>query len=87
MTKEDIVFKIEILGHLLEELHYWSEQEQDLDLADERFDEALAAVKEMREIVLTDLEDYFEYIKESGEPIYLPFVQIRRDIKNANFGE
>lgn len=87
MNKEDLTFKIEILGHLLSELEYWGNEDFDLVIADQRFDETLTALKEIKAIVLFDLEEYFKYARDTNEPIYLPFVQIYRELKNAKFGE
>lgn len=87
MDSSDITFKIEILGHLLEELNYWSEQDEDLELADKKYEEVMAAAKEMKEVVLTDIEEYLRHAKDNNQPIYLPYVQIQRDLKKAKFGE
>ena len=85
MEVADLTFKIEVLGHLLEELHLWSNEEEGVAYADKKFEETLAAVKEMRDIVLNDLEEYFKHAKDNNEPIYLPYFQIRRDLQRAEF--
>jgi hypothetical protein len=87
MSDPDLDFKIEILGHLLEELHLWSLEEEGVAFADKKFDETLAAVKEMKDVVLNDLEEYFRYVKANNEPTYLPYYQIRKDLLIAKFGD
>lgn len=87
MSDPDLDFKIEILGHLLEELHLWSSEEEGVAFADKKFDETLAAVKEMKDVVLNDLEEYFRYVKANNEPTYLPYYQIRKDLLIAKFGD
>jgi len=85
MENETLTFNIEVLGHLLEELKCWSNEEEGVGYADKKFDETLAAVKEMRTIVLQGLEEYFIYVKENNEPIYLPYYIVRRDLKSSTF--
>ena len=87
MDKAEITFKIELLGHLLAELQYWDGEDMDLAFADQKYDETLAALKEMKGIVLEELEGYFLYVRTNNEPPYLPYYQIYRDLKNAKFGE
>lgn len=85
MEKPSLTLKIELLGQLLEELNYLGNEPDEIEFIDEEFDDVLAAAAELKTVVLTDLEEYFKYVKDNNEPVYLPYKIIQRDLRNAKF--
>lgn len=87
MERPDLTFKIEIFGNLVEELGYWAEEANSggIDLAEDKFDEVLEAVKEMRGILLEDLNEYERYCKDNNEPIFLSYRVIKKELEKHTF--
>lgn len=76
-----------MLGNLIIELKYWSEGYEDgeLDIVEEEFDKTLAALKEMRDVVLGELDGYFEHCKATNEPVYIPYWTVRKELRESTF--
>lgn len=87
MERPDLTFKIELFGNLVEELGYWAEESNNggIELAEEKFDETLAAVKEMRGLLLEDLNEYERNCKLNNEPIFLSYRVIKKELEKHTF--
>lgn len=85
MQRHALTLKIELFGHLLEELNYWASVDDDIDLAEDKFKEVLSAIKEMREILLKDIEGYLNECRTTKEPINLNYVIVFKELKRATF--
>lgn len=87
MERPDLTFKIEIFGNLVDELGYWATEsnENDIEIAEIKFDETLAAVKEMRSLLLEDLEEYERNCKLNNEPIFLSYRVIKKELEKHTF--
>lgn len=89
MERPEITFKLELLGHLILELKYWTSEFEDgeIQAVEDEFDRTLAAVKEMRQVLLEELDGYVEHCKVNNEPIYLPYWTVRKELREATFCE
>jgi hypothetical protein len=89
MEKPEISFKLELLGNLILQLKYWTTEFEDgeIELVEEEFDRTLEAVREMREVLLEELDGYFEHCKVNNEPVYLPYWTVRRELRETTFQE
>lgn len=87
MQNPQLTLKIELLGGLVEELAFWSNDLKGDEYSDNKFEEVLDAVREMREVVLEELEDYFNECKLSGEPIALNYYRVKKELERTTFQE
>jgi hypothetical protein len=86
MEKPELEFKIQLLGGLLDQLNYYTEfEDSDLEPIEQEFQEVLAALRELREVLLGELDEYFANSQANNEPIYLPYWTIRKELRESNF--
>jgi hypothetical protein len=86
MEKPELELKIQMLGNLLDQLNYYSDMEFDgIEEVEADFDAVVAALKELRELLLGELDEYFADRKANNEPIYLPYWTIRKELREATF--
>jgi hypothetical protein len=85
-----LTFKVEMFGNLIEELSSWQRigEEDDLmdaDYIEDRFVETLAAVRDMRDILLKEFEEYERTCKLDNVPIDLSYYRIHKQLKESTF--
>ena len=90
MQTPQLTFKIEMFGNLIEELNNWQRigEEDDLmdsDYVEDRFIETLAAVRDMRDILLKELEEYEAACRINNEPIDLGYYRIKKQLAESTF--
>jgi hypothetical protein len=90
MQTPQLTFKIEMFGNLIEELNNWQRigEEEDLmdsDYVEDRFVETLAAVRDMRNILLQELEEYIYDCKNTGTPVDLSYYRIKKQLAESTF--
>jgi hypothetical protein len=88
MQRPDLTFKIETLGNLVLELNHWDAvllHNSDIIVAEQEFDKVLDAIKEMKQIILEELDGYFQDCKLNNEPVFLPYWTIRKELRESNF--
>ena len=96
MQRPDLTFKIELFGNLVEQLNYWHQlcDGDDVDPIDHGFDQdeceeefikTLSAIKDMREILLGELDEYKRNCKDNNEPVDLSYHRIQVQLKESNF--
>jgi hypothetical protein len=86
MERPEINLKLEMLGNLVLQLKYFSEEfegDEDLKILETEYDKVLASMREMRELLIEDLDEYFEYCKANNEPIYLPYWTVRKELHSS----
>jgi hypothetical protein len=83
--------KIEMFGSLIQELDYWNyicdheEGEAQLVYADQMFHDILSAVKEMREILLEELNEYKKHCRTNSIPIDISYHRIQKQLEESTF--
>ena len=83
--------RIEMFGNLIEDLNYWhrcceNESEGDeQDYCEQMFIDTLASVKEMREILLEDFEEYINDCKSNQIPIDLGYWRVKKQLEESTF--
>lgn len=89
MEKPELTFKIEMMGNLIYQLRYIQTQFEDsgLEIVDNEFDRTMEALKEMKELVLRELDEYIEHCKANNEPVYLPYWTVRKELRQAYLGD
>jgi len=87
MEKPEINFKLELLANLMQQLSYWAQEPSYVDeqTSELEFDRTLAAIYDMREALIEDLDGYFEHCKTNNEPIYLPYWTVRKELRQYRF--
>lgn len=91
MQSPEMNLRIEMFGNLIEDLNYWhnccdnEEAEQEAEYCEQKFIETLASVKEMREILLLDFEEYFNDCKLNEIPIDIGYWRIRKQLQESTF--
>lgn len=87
MENPGLSFKIELFSNLVEELGHWAIEFNDtqVEYAEIKFDETLEAVREMRLILLKELEDYERNCKVNNEPIFLSYRAIKKELERHTF--
>ena len=86
MEVRELTLKIELLGGLLEELAFWAEINESEE-SDNKFDEVLSAVREMRSIILEELEGYMLHAKVYNEPVCLNYYRVKKELERSTFQE
>lgn len=91
-SQDSLKFKIELFGHLIEELDYWhkscgndEDEDDELRYCEDRFIQTLSAVREMRQILLDDLKEYFDYVGIHKETVNLGFKRIQKQLNESTF--
>ena len=82
--------RIEMFGNLVEDLNHWhsccdNEQGEDFEYCEQMFIDTLASVREMREILLEDFEEYFNDCKANEIPVDIGYWRIRKQLEESTF--
>jgi hypothetical protein len=91
MQKPELTLKIEMFGNLIEELNYWhyvcehEQGDQEFEYAELMFEDSLAAVREMREVLLEELNEYKMDCRATGTPIDISYFRIEKQLKESTF--
>lgn len=91
MQNPGTTLRIEMFGNLIEELNYWhyitehEEGEYQLEYAEQMFIDTLAAVRDMREILLEELHEYKMDCRANNSPIDLSYHRIEKQLKESTF--
>lgn len=85
-----LTLKIELFGNLIEQLNHWQsigeeDDVMDLDYVEERFIETLAAIRDMRNVLLEDLEGYLHDCKVNNVPVDLNYFRIKKQLDESTF--
>jgi hypothetical protein len=80
-----------MFGNLIQELDYWRyvcEHEEDgveFEYAEQMFIDVLSSVKEMREVLLEDLNEYRIDCKVNNTPTDLGYWRIKKQLEESTF--
>lgn len=93
MQTPGMTLRIEMFGALVDELAYWQkclEEEEEnegdeLEYCGARFEETLDSIREFREILLEDLDNYVKDCKEHNIPIDLGYWRIKKQLHESTF--
>lgn len=91
MQSPGTTLRIEMFGNLVDELKYWhtclSDEDSDdsIEYCEERFQDVLDACKEMRLLLIEELEDYVKDCNKSDIPIDISYWRIRRQLFETTF--
>lgn len=91
MQNAGTTLRIEMFGNLIEELNYWhyvcenEEGEYQLEYAEQMFTDTLAAVKDMRDILIEELHEYKVNCRLHNEPIDISYHRIEKQLKESTF--
>ena len=91
MQRPELTLKIEMFGNMIEELNYWNyicsheEGENEFEYAEQMFMDTLNAVKEMREILLEELNEYKQDCRNNSIPIDISYFRIEKQLKESTF--
>jgi len=91
MQTPELTLKIEMFGNLIEELNYWhyitehEENENSFEYAEQMFTDTLAAVRDMREILLEELNEYKQNCRINHEPIDISYHRIQKQLEESTF--
>jgi len=91
MQNDSLTFKIEMFGNLVEELNHWhqvcdnEEHEDSFEYCEQMFIDTLNAVKEMREVLLEDFDEYKQNCKANNQPTDLSYYRIEKQLKESIF--
>ena len=91
MQKPELTLRIQMFGNLIEELNYWhyicenEGSEHEFEYAEQMFIETLDSVREMREILLEDLNEYRNDCKLHQIPIDLGYIRVQKQLEQSTF--
>lgn len=91
MQRPELTLKIEMFGNLIEELNYWhyicehEEGEHEFEYAEQMFVDSLHAVRELREILLEELNEYKMDCRTTGTPIDIGYHRIQKQLQESTF--
>lgn len=91
MQSPEMNLRIEMFGNLIEDLNYWhiccdnEESEEELQYCEQMFIDTLASVKEMREILLADFEEYLNDCKANEIPVDIGYWRVRKQLQESTF--
>lgn len=91
MQTPELTLRIEMFGNLVEELSYWNyicdheKGEIEFEYAEQQFVDTLAAVRDLRETLLEDLNEYKQTCRASSIPIDLSYYRIEKQLKDSTF--
>lgn len=91
MQNPSLTLKIEMFGNLIEELNYWhyvcehEEGEAQFEYAEQMFIDTLNSVREMREILLEDLNEYKQACRTDNIPVDISYHRIEKQLKESTF--
>jgi hypothetical protein len=91
MQYPELNLRIEMFGNLVDELQYWhkcisgEEGEDSLEYCEERFQDAIDACKDMRLIILEELEQYVKDCRTNDIPLDLGYYRVKRQLTESTF--
>jgi hypothetical protein len=91
MQSPEMNLRIEMFGNLIEDLNYWhnccdnEEGDEELQYCEQMFIDVLSSVKEMREILLLDFEEYFNDCKFNEIPVDLGYWRVKKQLEDSTF--
>jgi hypothetical protein len=91
MQNPEMNLRIEMFGNLIEDLNYWhsccdnEENEDELQYCEQMFIDTLASVKEMRQILLEDFEEYLNDCKLNEIPVDIGYWRVRKQLQESTF--
>jgi hypothetical protein len=91
MQYPELNLRIEMFGNLVDELQYWhkcisgEEGEDSLEYCEERFQDAIDACKDMRLIILEELEEYVKNCRTNDIPLDLGYYRVKRQLTESTF--
>lgn len=83
--------KIEMFGNLIEELNKWhtacdnEEGDEELQYCEQMFVDTLSAVRDMREMLLEDFNEYKVYCRTNQVPLDISYARVERQLKESTF--
>ncbi len=83
--------RIEMFGNLVDELSYWhkcidgEESDDSLEYCEERFQDALDACKDMRLILLEELDQYVKDCRSNNYPTDLGYWRVKAQLVETTF--
>lgn len=91
MQNAEMTLRIEMFGNLLMELKHWhlcldNEEGSDetFEYLENRYEEVLDAVREFKELLLVDLNEYVSNCKENDIPIDISYYRIRKEVSEID---
>lgn len=91
MQRPELTLKIEMFGNLIEELNYWhhvcehEEGDREFEYAEQMFVDTLSSVKEMREVLLEELDEYRRDCEVGNVPVDISYYRIQKQLKESTF--
>ncbi len=92
MQNPSLTLKIEMFGNLVDELEYWNKccaNEADSDIqmeyCENKFKDVLDACREVRDILMVELNEYVDNCKSNQIPISLDYWRIRKQLQEVSF--
>jgi hypothetical protein len=91
MQTPEMTLRIEMFGNLIEELNYWhnacgdEEQDENLQYCEDRFIDALEAVRDLRQALLEDLQGYLYECRSNSVPIDISYYRIKKQLEESTF--
>lgn len=91
MQTPELTFRIEMFGNMIEELNYWhhvcehEEGETEFEYAEQMFTDTLNAVRELREDLLEELNEYKNTCKTSNIPVDISYHRIQKQLEESTF--
>lgn len=91
MQTPELTLKIEMFGNLIEELNYWhyvcehEEGEHEFEYAEQMFQDSLNAVRDLRNILLEELDEYKNHCRANGVPIDISYHRIQKQLEESTF--
>lgn len=92
MQYPGMTLRIEMFGNLVDELTYWhkcldqEEGEDSLEYCEERYTDALDACKDMRSILIEELDQYVRDCKTNDIPVDISYWRIKAQLIETDFG-
>lgn len=91
MQNPRLTLRIEMFGNMIEELNHWHQAcddedgDMEIEYCEQMFVDTLHAVKEMREWLLEDLNEYRRDCELDGIPVDLSYYRIEKQLKESTF--
>lgn len=91
MQTPEMNLRIEMFGNVLEELNYWhyvcehEEGPQEFEYAEQMFIDTLEAIRDLREVLLEDLDEYERDCKINSIPNDISYKRVQKQLKESTF--
>jgi hypothetical protein len=91
MQYPEMTLRIEMFGNLVDELKYWhkcledEEGDDGIEYCEERFEDVLDACKEMRLLLIDEMEEYVTNCKTNNVPIDISYWRIKIQLNETCF--